>query len=75
MATEPEIQAGLSVLKVIAEAVIETVKEAGPQGAPAGVLYAALMTTGMNLEQFERLMGILVEVGKVRKQGQLYLAP
>ena len=54
----------------IAEAVIEVVNET-PQGAPGGLLYAALMNH-MTLDQFESLMRLLVETGKVVKRGDLY---
>jgi hypothetical protein len=73
MSTEAQIQQGVSVLKIIADIVIEAI-QASPQGAPGGHLYAALMSTGMTLEQFERLINLLVETGKVTKRGQLYFA-
>lgn len=56
----------------LCEAVIDAVKEMGPQGAPAGPLYAAVMTVGMSLEQFERLMDTIVRSGRLRKSGHLY---
>lgn len=71
---EERIQQGLEALLQLSKAVIETVQEAGDQGAPSGVLYAALMTAGLSLEQYERLMAILVDAGKVRKSGHLYFA-
>jgi len=61
-------------LRMICDAVIESVKVAGPLGAPAGTLYAALMTHGATLEQFESLMAGLVKIGKLTKQGHLYFA-
>jgi hypothetical protein len=45
---------------------------ANGEGAPAGPIYAALMAQGCTLEQFEQLMGVLVETGRLRKQGHLY---
>jgi hypothetical protein len=53
-------------------ALVETVREAGPLGAPGGVMYAALMTQGCTLEQFEGLMGTLLRIGVVRKHGDCY---
>jgi hypothetical protein len=44
----------------------------GPQGAPAGPMYAAFMSQGMTLEQFERMMDAIVKSGRLRKQGHLY---
>ena len=70
MSTQEERAAVLQV----ANAVIEAVKAAGDQGAPGGVIYAALMAQGCSLEQYEVLMGTLVSVGKLRKSGQLYYA-
>ena len=61
-------------LRMICDAVIDSVKAAGPLGAPAGTLYAALMTHGASLEQFESLMAGLVKIGKLTKQGHLYFA-
>ncbi len=58
----------------LVDAVVETVRESGPDGAPAGSIYAALMTLGFTLEQFERLMGALVGLGKLTKRGHLYFA-
>lgn len=62
-----------NIIKILADIVIEAV-QASPQGVPGGHLYAALMSVGLTLEQFERLMGLLVEAGKVAKRGQLYYA-
>lgn len=73
MLTEAKIQQGTNVLKILADIVIETVKTS-PDGVPAGHLYAALMSVGLSLEQFERLMGLLVEADKVTKRGHLYFA-
>lgn len=53
---------------------LDVVRAAGPQGAPAGPMYAACMSLGMTLSQFERLMDLLVAAGKVRKTNQLYFA-
>lgn len=61
-------------LAALCNAFLESVKEAGPQGAPAGPLYAAAMTHGLSLEHFEAIMGALVKAGKLRKSGHLYFA-
>lgn len=54
------------------DAVIDAVKQAGPQGAPAGPMYAAMMTGGVTLEQFEKMMALIVTAGRLRKSGDLY---
>jgi len=59
-------------LKMIADAVIESVKAAGKQGAPGGPIYAALMVYGVSFEQFQNLMDALIRIGKLRKSGNLY---
>jgi hypothetical protein len=59
-------------LKAIGDAIIESIKATGDAGMPGGTLYAALMTHGATLEQYEAIMGALVAVGKLRKSGQLY---
>lgn len=62
-------------LRQVADAIIEAVKAAGPLGAPGGPLYAALMTAGCTLHQFEQIMGALVRVGKLSKRGDCYFIP
>lgn len=63
-----------NALQQICDAIIESVKAAGAMGAPGGILYAALMTQGCTLNQFDSIMGALVRLGKLTKQGQCYFA-
>jgi hypothetical protein len=70
-AARTRTEALLALLK-LTDGLIEIIKDAGPQGAPAGPMYAALMSGGMTLEQFECIMGVLVSAGRLRKQGHLY---
>jgi hypothetical protein len=65
-----ELRDQLITVQRVAEAIIETVNEC-PQGAPAGPMYAAMMQF-MSLDTFEQMMRLLVEAGRVRKQGHLY---
>jgi hypothetical protein len=62
-----------AVIEVVA-AVLDTIKEMGPQGAPEGPLYAALMGSGCTLNQFQGIVGILVRSGKVRQSGHVLYA-
>jgi hypothetical protein len=62
----------INTLKLIIDAILETVKEAGSNGAPGGVLYAALMAQGCSLNQFQSLMRGIVSGGKLRQDGDLY---
>lgn len=56
------------------ETINEAVAGAGELGVPAGSLYAIFMGMGWNLQQFEKMMAMVVAVGKVEKRGQLYVA-
>ncbi len=56
----------------LASAVYETVAEAGDEGAPGGHIYAALMTAGIDFEEFEAPMRVLVGSKLLRKQGDCY---
>lgn len=58
----------------IGVAIVEAVKAAGPLGAPAGLLFAALSSAGCTQAQFEKIMGGMVAADILRKSasGQLY---
>ena len=60
-------------LMQLAKATITSIKEAGELGVPGGTLYAAMMTQGASLEQFERFMSLVLASGEVVKRGQLYV--
>ena len=64
----------VKALRMVIEAVEETVAEC-PQGAPSGVIYAALMGLGISLEHYEQIMGAMVDAGKVVRRGLLYFPP
>ena len=57
-------------------ALLETVNEAGPNGAPCGPMYAAFMHAipQMTAEQFNQLVSVLVQAGKVRRSGHVLYA-
>jgi hypothetical protein len=63
----------LLILRRIAEAITATVNET-PRGAPAGALYVGLMQH-LTLDQFEAIMRVLVEAGRMRRQRDLYFPP
>lgn len=62
----------IAALRAITDGIVEAVAAAGPLGCPGGTLYAALMTHGCSLEQYEQFMGTLVRAGKLVKRGELY---
>lgn len=74
MNTAPMTPKQRAALAALVSATVEAIQEAGPSGAPGGVLYAALMTQGCTLAQFESLMGALVRTGRVKQRGHLYFA-
>lgn len=64
----------VQILRLVTNAILETIQETGDHGAPGGILYAALMHHGMSLEYFQEIMAALVQSGKVIKRGELYFA-
>jgi hypothetical protein len=50
---------------------LDTTAEAGPEGCPSGVLYAALMTVGIRLDQYEAIIGVLAKRGRIRRANHL----
>ncbi len=64
----------IKAIRMIADAIIDAVKAAGPLGAPGGIIYAALMAHGCTLDQFNTLMSVLTQAGKLRRSGDLWHA-
>jgi hypothetical protein len=62
----------LKALRLIATAILETVREAGELGAPSGVMYAALSAQGCSLNQYRSIMAGLERAGLVKKEGDCY---
>jgi hypothetical protein len=52
--------------------VIEAVEAGGQQGAPAGVVYAAMQAHGASFTQFLSLMGTLVRPGYLTLEDNCY---
>ena len=65
-------QQQINALKEIARGIVDAVKAAGELGAPAGTLYAALMTAGCTINQFEGIMSGMVKAGLLTQSGNLY---
>lgn len=60
----------VKALQSVAKAIIESCKTF----APGGVIYAALMAQGCTLNQFEQIMGQLVNAGMLTQDGECYTA-
>ena len=58
--TKEEIKAGLETVRAVADAIREL------KQVPAGHLYANLMHV-MNLDSFEKVVGMLIKAGLVRR--------
>ena len=56
----------MSIVKQIMLAILDTIKETGDAGTPLGPLYAALMTTGMDLDQFNGFISGMTDAGFIR---------
>ena len=63
----------MKLLRVVATAILEAIRAAGPSGAPAGVVYASLMTYGCTLSQFQSMMAGLERTGFVRRDPNHHL--
>jgi hypothetical protein len=64
----------VTAIRALADAIVTTVREAGPLGAPAGVLFAAMSAHGFTKDQYDQFMAALVGAGKLRREGDLYIA-
>ncbi|MFC5550327.1 hypothetical protein [Massilia aerilata] len=62
----------IRAVATISLGVIEAVEAAGEQGAPAGVLYAAMQAQGASFNQFMSLMGTLVRPGYLTLEDNCY---
>jgi len=59
-------------LNVMAAGVLQAVDAAGSLGAPGGILYAGLMSSGCSFENYEMIMGRLQSSGLVKRSGECY---
>jgi hypothetical protein len=56
----------------IIKAVLDTVKEAGEHGAPAGPMYLAFQQIGFDHDYFETMMAAMIKAGWLVKQNHCY---
>lgn len=63
------------MLLKVARAIVDTVNESGPCGAPCSAIYMALQAHGCSYEQYEAIIGGLCDVGMlVKRNHTLYMA-
>ena len=55
----------IAAIRLASDCILEAANQAGPMGAPSGVVYAALMVHGMKLATYESLLGALERMGKI----------
>lgn len=64
--TETDYKASKIALMQYVNALLETIKESGAQGAPLGPMYMAFQTVGMGYETFMHIVGALEDANQVR---------
>ena len=52
---------------LLVETLREAIEASGPNGIPAGHLYAAVMAHGVSLAVFEKCIGLLVDAKRVTR--------
>lgn len=52
-------------ISLAVECILDAAEEAGPLGAPSGVIYAALSAHGMRLQPYQQIVDALVRAGKI----------
>ena len=68
--TANEAKAAVAVLK----AVVETIREAGPQGAPRSSLFLALQTQGCSIETYQGIENALIAANVARRENDCLIA-
>ena len=73
MTVDRKIDPRVQRMILMAAALLDTIRETGDLGAPAGHLYAAVMGR-ISIDQFEGIMATLTGLGKIRKSNHTYYA-
>ena len=58
-------QQAVQAIREIANIIEDTAREAGPLGAPSGVVYAALMSVGIDLATYQAILSAMAEAGRI----------
>jgi hypothetical protein len=59
----------VSALRLAVACILDAAEAAGPQGAPSGVVYAALNAHGLTLPAYQQILDALIQSGKVTVSG------
>jgi hypothetical protein len=65
--TKPQVRAALAMLQIVAE----TVRASWPNGTPSGIIFAALMAHGVDMQGFTSLLNTLKNAGLVEEHGHV----
>lgn len=68
------IPKAVEAIMAVTNVFLETIQEAGERGAPAGPMYAMAAAHGITLAQFEWVMNVLIDAGRITKRGHVYYA-
>lgn len=66
--------ATIDAMRRAIDALVDTIRDCGPMGCPSGVLYAGLMTTGVSLSTYERIIEALIAAGRIERRGHVLYA-
>jgi hypothetical protein len=64
----------ISAIREVCNAIVEAVELAGPMGVGSGIVYSALMSTGISLNQYQQLIAGLVRMGKITNDNHCLVA-
>lgn len=67
-------QQAVRAIQALAAIIEETAREAGPLGAPSGVVYMALNGVGVSLDTYQALLAALGRAGRIQVRGDLVRA-
>jgi len=70
--TPEQVDRAKRTLALLANAIVETVSEAGSKGAPASAMYLAFSDAGISLNTFQALCNALVAAGQITCRNHCY---
>lgn len=62
---------GIRALLALADIIEATARDSMPMGAPSGIVYAALMSAGVNLETYQVILATMEKAGRITVRGDL----
>lgn len=69
-ATKEELKAAMNVMQM-SDLIVDCVKQYGNHGCSINRLFAAFICFDCSVNRFSMLVGALVSVGRIRKEGHL----